>query len=98
MRLPDAPGDELRVLRPEVDDENGVERRWRQSPWRNDVLGFNTFAAAERAFPALDRASGFASLPQLPIPICWSRCRFLPSVWRAGATITSAFWKSFTVW
>ena len=35
---------------------------------------------------------------QWPMPTPCERCRSLPSVWRAGATITSAFWNSLTVW
>jgi hypothetical protein len=31
-----------------------------------------------------------------PIPTCWLRCSDLPSVWRLGASITSAFWNSLT--
>ena len=31
-----------------------------------------------------------------PMPIPWWRCRAFPSVWRAGATMTSAFWNSLT--
>ena len=61
VRLPDPPGDQLRVLGPEVDDEDGVE-------------------AGQR-----------------PIPMPWARWSVLPSVMSAGATITSAFWNSFTV-
>ncbi len=34
---------------------------------------------------------------QWPMPTPCERCRSLPSVWRAGATITSAFWNSLTV-
>ena len=33
---------------------------------------------------------------QWPIPTPWLRCRDLPSVFRAGATMTSAFWNSLT--
>ena len=35
---------------------------------------------------------------QWPMPTPCERCRSLPSVWSAGATITSAFWNSLTVW
>ena len=59
--FPDPPGDELGVLRAEVDDE--------------DVVGVPDGA-------------------QCPIPMPWERCRPLPSVCRAGATMTSAFWNS----
>ena len=31
-----------------------------------------------------------------PMPIPWWRCSALPSVWRDGATMTSAFWNSLT--
>ncbi len=34
---------------------------------------------------------------QCPIPTCWERWSDLPSVSSAGATITSAFWNSFTL-
>ncbi len=34
---------------------------------------------------------------QWPMPTPCERCRSLPSVWSAGATITSAFWNSLTV-
>ena len=32
----------------------------------------------------------------LPMPTCWDFWRPLPSLWRAGATMTSAFWNSLT--
>ena len=32
-----------------------------------------------------------------PIPTCWDFCSALPSVWSAGATMTSAFWNSLTL-
>ena len=35
--------------------------------------------------------------PQAPMPTPWARWRLLPSLCRAGATMTSAFWNSFTV-
>ena len=35
---------------------------------------------------------------QWPMPTPCERCRSLPSVWSAGATMTSAFWNSLTVW
>ena len=35
---------------------------------------------------------------QWPMPTPCERCRSFPSVWRAGATMTSAFWNSLTVW
>ena len=35
---------------------------------------------------------------QWPMPTPCARCRSLPSVWSAGATMTSAFWNSLTVW
>ena len=34
---------------------------------------------------------------QWPMPTPWDRWSCLPSVCRAGATMTSAFWNSFTV-
>ena len=55
-------GDELGVLGPEVDDEDGVE----------------------------------VGEGQRPIPMPWARWSDLPSVSRAGATMTSAFWNSLT--
>ena len=50
----------------------------------------------DRAVAGLTRTGG--CLAQWPMPTPWERCRSLPSVWSAGATITSAFWNSFTVW
>ena len=64
VRLADPPGDQLRVLGAEVDDQDGVE--------------------------------GIGSRAQCPMPTPWDRCRDLPSVFRAGATMTSAFWNSLT--
>ena len=64
VRLAHAPGDQLRVLGAEVDDEDGVE--------------------------------GLGVGAQCPMPTPWDRCRLLPSVFRAGATMTSAFWNSLT--
>src|SRR5581483_1125401 len=61
--LADAARDQLCVLRPEVDDENGV------------VL----------------------VCTQRPMPTPCARCNALPSVCSDGATITSAFWNSFSV-
>jgi hypothetical protein len=72
VRLPDPPGDQLRVLGPEVDDQDGVEGAQRSS----------STAMIRR---------------QRPIPMPWARWSVLPSVMRAGATMTSAFWNSFTV-
>ena len=50
---------------------------------------------------ALTRPSGVsptnAPRGQAPIPMPCDRCRLLPSVFRAGATMTSAFWNSLTV-
>ena len=63
MRLADTPGDQLCVLRPEVDDENTIE--------------------------------GFRAHRPMPTP--WARWSDLPSVSSDGATITSAFWNSFSV-
>ena len=34
---------------------------------------------------------------QRPMPTPWARCSDLPSVCSDGATITSAFWNSFSV-
>ena len=65
VRLAHTAGDQLGVLRAEVDDEDGLLR-----PRSRDG--------------------------QCPIPMPWARWRFLPSVCNAGATITSAFWNSFT--
>jgi hypothetical protein len=39
----------------------------------------------------------FGCRRQCPIPTCWERWSDLPSVSSAGATITSAFWNSFTL-
>ncbi len=64
VQLAYAPGDQLRVLRPEVDDE--------------------------------DEVGGVAHAPQA-IPMPCARWSDLPSVFSAGATITSAFWNSLTV-
>ncbi len=63
------PGDELRVLRTEIDDEHPIE---------------------------VAVAGGLSGRHQ-PMPTRWLRCRSLPSVLRAGATITSAFWNSLTL-
>ena len=60
--LADPPRDQLGVLRPEVDDENGV-----------------VIVCAQR-----------------PMPTPCARCNALPSVCSDGATITSAFWNSFS--
>ena len=47
---------------------------------------------------ALPRAAGSdVRRCQWPMPTPCERCRSLPSVCRAGATMTSAFWNSFTV-
>ena len=50
----------------------------------------------DRTVAGVTRTGG--RLAQWPMPTPWERCRSLPSVWSAGATITSAFWNSFTVW
>ena len=70
VRLTHAAGDQLRVLRTEVDDENEV------------VVGASLTAS---------RAA------QRPMPTPCDRWSDLPSVRKAGATITSAFWNSLTV-
>ena len=62
------PGDELGVLRPEVDDQDRLDARWAS---RHGLSG-----------PSRRR---------------WARCSDLPSVCSAGATMTSAFWNSFSV-
>jgi hypothetical protein len=33
-----------------------------------------------------------------PIPTRWERCSSLPSVFRDGANMTSAFWNSLMFW
>ncbi len=68
VRLADAPGDQLGVLRPEVDDQNGALRLGGMQRQRR----------------------------QCPMPMPCDRCSVLPSVCKAGATITSAFWNSLT--
>ena len=46
---------------------------------------------------AVARPTG-AGRGQWPMPTPCDRCRSLPSVWSAGAIMTSAFWNSLTVW
>ena len=69
VHLAHPPRDQLRVLRPEVDDEDEVGR--------------------------VVHAHGRSD--HRPIPMPCARCSDLPSVFSAGATITSAFWNSLTV-
>ena len=69
VRLAHAARDQLRVLRPEVDDEDEVGR--------------------------IAHGTRTISVGAMPMPCArWSD---LPSVFSAGATITSAFWNSLTV-
>src|SRR5205807_3930302 len=45
----------------------------------------------------VDDQDGVRGVGQCPIPTPWDRWKNLPSVCSDGATMTSAFWNSFTV-
>src|SRR4029079_3898544 len=77
--LTHAPGDQLGVLRAHVDHQHG------------------TVSVASGAHPApqLGSARLVVADAQWLIPTACSRCSFLPSVWRAGANMISAFWKAW---
>ena len=68
--LADAPGDQLRVLTAEVQNEH------------RPLLG-GRLDGGERDDVAH------------PMPIFWACCRILPSFLIDGASMTSAFWKSW---
>ena len=82
MRLAHPPGDELRVLGAEVDDQHRVE------------VGLHLPKLPAPAAPGPEWPRGRR---QLPMPTDWARWSCLPSVCSAGATITSALWNSRTV-
>ncbi len=98
-----APGQQLRGRGVEADDL-GVDARLAHPPGdqlrvlgaevddENGVGGVRSLRQ-----PGSGRARHDAAFAQCPIPTPWERCRALPSVCSAGATITSAFWNSLTV-
>src|SRR5215210_1381474 len=111
--LADPPGDQLRVLAPEVEDEDLLGRgrlaRARPAASRGpldvDLGGVGPRLGDEPAGSRLRRAVGAhqlsatptpadtAARPFEPMPTDCSDWSFLPSVWSAGAIITSARWK-----
>ena len=80
--LADPPGDQLGVLPAEVKNQDLFMRR----------LSHPRMAGRQSSETATPVAT--AARPLEPMPTDCSRCSCLPSVWRAGATITSARWKS----
>ena len=85
MCFADAPCDQLRVLRTEVDDENGIERI------RSLMMGHSLRIGIP------DPLTLAPALIHRPMPTPCARWSALPSVCSDGATMTSAFWNSLSV-
>lgn len=79
----------LSGARPRHDQERAARVR--------DGLQLGRVEAFEEAFVAGPGAGVGSQGRQWPIPTCCDRWSDFPSVSNAGATITSAFWNSFTL-
>ena len=84
--LPHPPGDQLRVLRPEVDDQRTVSNGWA----RSEAIG----RPGQPCDPGADASE--APIDPSAHADALGPLQHLPSVCSAGATMTSAFWNSLT--
>ena len=106
--LAHAAGDQLRVLAAVVEDHDLVGRdRPLERELLDRLLGGERGAVALRDdfrgvhSPPTSAGTGLddcTAPPRAPMPIAWSRCSDLPSVWSAGATISSARLNSAMSW
>ena len=102
MALPHAAGDELAVLRAEVEHEDGVVAA-ASSMCAHDLVGavFGSGHFGHAVILSSPVVRCWRVVPGRggghPIPTSCSFCSFLPSVMSAGATMTSAFWNDWMV-
>ena len=101
VRLAHPPRDQLRVLRPEVDDEDDVGRaigRHEMIAMRRPQHRRCEGSSPEQRASArrVSRRAASATI-DYAMPMPCARWSDFPSVFSVGATITSAFWNSLTV-
>ena len=81
------PGDQLRVLPAVVEDDDLIRGELALERELLDRLVGDRRAADLHAYSVAAKA---IAPPRAPMPTAWSRWRCLPSLWSAGATISSA--------